>query len=94
MFSATGTPADSHKRSYGQVFPGSERHTHRPLRQGARPADAWAANYDQFESDPLGDDGEGETEGGDLNPIRDEMRYKRADGRCIHRMLPSSDGPA
>ncbi|KAF2772247.1 hypothetical protein EJ03DRAFT_200085 [Teratosphaeria nubilosa] len=92
MFSATSIPADSHKRSYGNVFPTSDRSTNRPLRQGARPVDAFATNYDHFDSDHLGDDGLGDTDGGDLNPIRDEMKYKRADGRFMHRMLPTSAG--
>lgn len=84
-FSATQTPQDTHKRSYGNVF--TDRHQNGPLRQGARPSTYGHA--DSITSIPsLSAADDDDNTAGELDPSSMGMQYRRADGREIQRALP------
>lgn len=79
------TPVDSHKRGFGQVF--NDSHLTNPLRQGARPSDAGygpSSGSTGFVQSTDVDDDDAEPE---FN-MRQQMIYRRANGRQIARHLP------
>jgi hypothetical protein len=82
-FSNPHHSADTHKRSFGNVF--SDRHHQQPLRHGARPPTMPDYSITTGASLSAVDEDDSSS---DLDPNALSMHYRRADGRQIRRALP------
>jgi len=89
-YSSTSASADSHKRSFGNVF--NDRHLSQPLRQGARPSTPYGSGSGaSYGSASAAYDADCDPDA--YSDLR-RMDYRRADGsRCSRNLPPNSVEP-
>jgi hypothetical protein len=85
-FSSVSTPNDSHKRTFSQYSPATDRNvSSQPLRQGARPASPYSysnCTHGRFDASDLCDADEDE-----CKPLEVGLGYRRANGKPCSRFM-------